>query len=1328
MNSVATYAAIAVTAIIAHIGVLITVKNRRFGDETRDQESERSVIGINGILYIDIDIDINIEGRVGWASLAALAHADDLNVQKNAIRLLVEHAISDKENLIGIVRAARQSSNATLRLHACTVLDMLARQPDSQQPLLAAGALEAIVLVLKDNKSDSVMMHATLVLCVLIEQEPEACRQAMQLGAGEALIRILRDRKPLDDLLCGYTVNALQHLACIEEHHQWLIAAEAIEALASTLEFLFGKSITVLKLCMQALDVLIRSLDDQTAALVLPSLIEHHVADIIWCNLRVENAEMLCWTVHFLSQLACRKVGREQLQRIPDLVDLVGIWINPREPLLARDVLRTLILTRLIDCIHLSDERDLAFSALVVLQVVGRKEETQNIIMEKNAVKDFLALADSELLQNEQRIAQHQEALNSNNLSPEERAVIIEEIEEMQTELVRSDPFITDLLCTLSGGAVYGQSTEKCRQLSEIEGIWNHLRRYISSNQTYPRFRAICTLRQLSNVSPFITCQLFQSCCGPELMRLAYACDDHSTRHNAVIALLLQANQLGSKPVFPYYYEELITLITTQTIKPMIRKIISLIHVIYAQPIMGERARPALPMIFGLDVVQAQDTLPTIEQLSKIAELDTEDQNEIEKRRKKKEPTTANDHNNTISNDDDNNEVFSRPITPANTPVNERDLEATEYTDDLSGNPFKMIKIRELVTDFTNSIRLLMMFAIHSSFNDIITTLSLGSPEELPIDPASLLEWIDEMELLGAGGHRPFRVLLSLLLQMLWIPFVHSGQLSAEDRTFIRTKVSHTMLTGNLSGVDQLGDYIKRTLQLSVASPSSSISTLASTSSLPSSPIPATYEPMTIDGDEGPLEWKDACFAYSAQLLVCFMRSDSVSSFIDKDRFIHLLLDISKVRASVQPVIYAVLAQLVWQMKSIELIKYPELIDISRRLLISSSKLIGTTSSKDTTNKLDDKLSQSWTHQFYATLIMDRAINDTPRNSYTSLGLFTPNIYSVEGASMIYNPHWTFETFRSQYGVANEGQWAFEVIITVNGLVQVGWSTYEADYQPESGGGVGDDNASYSIDGHRCMKWHGTIPPIKNEYGERWHIGDVITCVVDFSACSLIFYLNGRCLGPAFTDIDPHKMLYPSISCSAHQGCRIRYGHSWDPLQYAPSDCQPIASTITSISSTISSTNTKLFKPSLLLRDLSPILYYEIRIGAYTLTDTYPIIIGCRDSSGYYEGLMLTEPTCHYQCGHSQSPVKQASILEQTTDSTVTPIEPVTPGEVIGCMVTLDQVIFHYQGFSWQQDHALTTKTATATNRAALAIYPLIANLSDYHVNYGQEPFVYYSY
>lgn len=79
-------------------------------------------------------------------------------------------------------------------------------------------------------------------------------------------------------------------------------------------------------------------------------------------------------------------------------------------------------------------------------------EETQNTIMRENAIQDFFALAESELLQNEQRIAQHQETLHQPGLSPEYRAIILEEIAEMQSELVRSDPFITDLLCILSGG------------------------------------------------------------------------------------------------------------------------------------------------------------------------------------------------------------------------------------------------------------------------------------------------------------------------------------------------------------------------------------------------------------------------------------------------------------------------------------------------------------------------------------------------------------------------------------------------------------------------------------------------------------------------------------------------------------------------------------------------------------------------------------------------------------------------------------------------------------------------------------------------------------
>lgn len=274
------------------------------------------------------------------------------------------------------------------------VLGMLARQPDSQKPLMEARALSAMADVLRDSSSDSnTLQHAMLVTCVIIEHNLEANEQAMALGIADALVRILRDDHLMEDLLCGFTINALQNLAIHKPNQPALVEAGAIDALGGTLNTLFGKTGTAQKLCLQTMDMLIRSLDDQTARLILPSLLQNHpIADIIWYNLRADNAEVVCWSILLLSMLACHQTGREQLQRIPRLARLLAPWISPGEYLLSHDVLRILcalshdneqmqeeiiragIVERLVSCMSAAEEhRDLSFSALIVLHILQRK-------------------------------------------------------------------------------------------------------------------------------------------------------------------------------------------------------------------------------------------------------------------------------------------------------------------------------------------------------------------------------------------------------------------------------------------------------------------------------------------------------------------------------------------------------------------------------------------------------------------------------------------------------------------------------------------------------------------------------------------------------------------------------------------------------------------------------------------------------------------------------------------------------------------------------------------------------------------------------------------
>jgi hypothetical protein len=55
-----------------------------------------------------------------------------------------------------------------------------------------------------------------------------------------------------------------------------------------------------------------------------------------------------------------------------------------------------------------------------------------------------------------------------------------------------------------------------------------------------------------------------------------------------------------------------------------------------------------------------------------------------------------------------------------------------------------------------------------------------------------------------------------------------------------------------------------------------------------------------------------------------------------------------------------------------------------------------------------------------------------------------------------------FESIRATACVFS-GKWYFETLIFTNGIVHIGWSTFQSKFQPELGYGVGDDPVSHDI-------------------------------------------------------------------------------------------------------------------------------------------------------------------------------------------------------------------------------------------------------------------------
>ncbi|ORX41985.1 ARM repeat-containing protein [Piromyces finnis] len=158
----------------------------------------------------------------------------------------------------------------------------------------------------------------------------------------------------------------------------------------------------------------------------------------------------------------------------------------------------------------------------------------------------------------------------------------------------------------------------------------------------------------------------------------------------------------------------------------------------------------------------------------------------------------------------------------------------------------------------------------------------------------------------------------------------------------------------------------------------------------------------------------------------------------------------------------------------------------------------------------------------------------------------------------IRNDSWKFESIRSNYGIKHKGKYIYEIVLETDGIIQIGWATKDAVFDPKAGNGIGDDENSYSYDGHRKKKWHG-LNPKNNSYGESWVVNDIISTVLDLDNGEISYYQNGLPLGVAFTEIDTEKEWYPAISLSSDQGCGIHFGSTLNPLKYPQEGCIPVS-------------------------------------------------------------------------------------------------------------------------------------------------------------------------
>ncbi|XP_045352819.1 E3 ubiquitin-protein ligase RNF123 isoform X6 [Leopardus geoffroyi] len=147
--------------------------------------------------------------------------------------------------------------------------------------------------------------------------------------------------------------------------------------------------------------------------------------------------------------------------------------------------------------------------------------------------------------------------------------------------------------------------------------------------------------------------------------------------------------------------------------------------------------------------------------------------------------------------------------------------------------------------------------------------------------------------------------------------------------------------------------------------------------------------------------------------------------------------------------------------------------------------------------------------------------------------------------------HSNFGTIRSTTCVY-KGKWVYEVLISSQGLMQIGWCTINCRFNQEEG--VGDTHNSYAYDGNRVRKWNVTT----TNYGKAWAAGDIVSCLIDLDDGTLSFCLNGVSLGTAFENLSRGLGMayFPAISLSFKESVAFNFGSR--PLRYPVAGYRPL--------------------------------------------------------------------------------------------------------------------------------------------------------------------------
>ncbi|XP_042209259.1 E3 ubiquitin-protein ligase RNF123-like isoform X2 [Homarus americanus] len=170
----------------------------------------------------------------------------------------------------------------------------------------------------------------------------------------------------------------------------------------------------------------------------------------------------------------------------------------------------------------------------------------------------------------------------------------------------------------------------------------------------------------------------------------------------------------------------------------------------------------------------------------------------------------------------------------------------------------------------------------------------------------------------------------------------------------------------------------------------------------------------------------------------------------------------------------------------------------------------------------------------------------------SSVGSFSYN-YDRLGV----NSQDNFSTIRANSCVY-KAKWQYELMLGTKGVMQVGWATMACQFSQEKG--VGDTPDSYAYDGNRQRKWNVAT----YKYGAMWQCGDIISCTLDLEEGIVMFFRNGKSLGPAFSNVKtgPGIAYFPAVSLALGENLIVNFGAT--PFRYPQPGFSPLEAPPTS--------------------------------------------------------------------------------------------------------------------------------------------------------------------